>query len=971
MSKAGKPDKTELPQDLARLADARVSACFESAKARGLELPTARMWPGDARRVFACSDFVADCCQQSPAMLKSMLESGELACSHGGKDFDPVAHYRCLIERGLEDTDDQATLISALRRLRRQEWVRIAWRDIGGLADLDEAVGDASAFAEAAIQYALERVHQRLCEEIGTPENAKGEPQGLAVFALGKLGAGELNFSSDIDLIFAFPEAGETRGKRRTLSNDEYFQRLAKQLIKVLGERTAEGFVFRVDMRLRPFGASGPLVMSFNALEDYYQVHGRDWERYALIRARRVAGDSEAADGLLERLRPFVYRRYLDFGSLESMRDMKMMITKEVARRGLDGDLKLGPGGIREIEFTGQAFQMVRGGRIPELRDRRILQVLKILGKRGLLPTYSVDGLIEAYRFLRISEHRLQQIRDRQRHVLPLDHFERTVLATGMGYPDWPSYAAVLARHRSHVQAQFEQVLGPDHDGDESAEDREHLLALLGDRLDDESALEILHSAGLADAESAYESIKKFRTSYSVRMLDAPGRNRLRRLFPDLLRAVVGQSNPAEVLRRILEALEPVARRSAYLALLAERPLALSQLVRLCAASPRISRQLGRYPLLFDELLDARSLYAPLKREALESELAERLAAVPAEDTEQEMACLRQFRHANVLRVAAADIARVIPLMVVSDYLTEIAEITLRKALELARRDVVSRYGQPLATSDDPNSVVSFAVIAYGKLGGIELGYGSDLDLVFIHGEGGGRGHTDGKRAVDNSVFFGRLAQRTIHFLSALTADGKLYEIDSRLRPDGSKGILVNPIDALETYLKEKAWTWEHQALVRARAIAGDDSLCRAFTELRRRILLMERDPEKLKIEVQQMRERMRRELGSKASRKFDLKQDAGGIADIEFMVQYGALCWASKLGEHLDYTDNIRLLEGFGAAGLMPGDDVRLLMDAYRAFRGRVHETALQEQEGILDEDEFKDYREGVIRIWRTMMGE
>lgn len=971
MSQAETPGKIALPEELARVADARISACFESAKASGIKLPQARLWPGDAKRVFACSEFVSDSCEQTPAMLEALLDSGELSHAHAGGDFDAVAHFRRLIDRGLEDASDQAALMSGLRRLRRREWVRIAWRDISGLADLDETVADASAFAEAAIQCAVERLHRRLCAEIGTPESARGEPQSLAVFALGKLGAGELNFSSDIDLIFAFPETGETRGKRRALSNDEYFQRLAKQLIKVLGERSSDGFVFRVDMRLRPFGASGPLVMSFSALEDYYQVHGRDWERYALVRARRVAGDREAAEALLERLRPFIYRRYLDFGSLRSMRDMKAMITREVARKGLENDIKLGHGGIREIEFTGQAFQMVRGGRTPELRDRRILRVLEILGQRGLLPSYSVEGLIAAYRFLRTSEHRLQQIKDRQRHVLPKDDFERMTVAAGMGYSDWRSYARALARHRAHVEAQFEQVLGSEDDADEAGEDRAHLLSLLGDRLDDEAAAEVLRSTGFADAEAALECIKKFRNSYSVRMLDAPGRARLRRLFPDLLRAVAGQSNPVETLGRILEALEPVARRSAYLALLAERPLALSQLVRLCAASPRISRQLGRHPLLYDELLDPRTLYAPLKRDALESELAERLAYVTPGDTEQEMTCLRQFKHANVLRVAAADIADVIPLMVVSDYLTEIAEITVRKSLELARRDVAARYGEPLARAGDKDSVVPFAVIAYGKLGGLELGYGSDLDLVFIHGEGGGKGHTDGHRSVDNGVFFGRLAQRTIHFLSAMTADGTLYEIDSRLRPDGSKGILVNAIDALETYLREKAWTWEHQALVRARAIAGDASLCRAFTGLRRRILLLERDPDRLKSEVKEMRERMRRELGSKAPGRIDLKQGAGGIADIEFMVQYGALCWASKLGEHIDYTDNIRLLEGFAAAGLLPGDDVRLLMDAYRAFRGRVHETALQEQESVLDEDELEDYRQGVIRIWRKMMGD
>ncbi len=971
MSQAKTLDEVALPDALARLADARISACLESAKALGVDLPEPRLWPGDARRVFACSEFVADSCQQNPAMLKAQLDSGELANSFGDDDFDRVAHFRRIIDERLDQDDEMQSLGPGLRRLRREQWSRIAWRDIGGLSDLDEAVADASGFAEAAIQCALERLYRSQCDEIGVPESTSGEPQSMAVFALGKLGAGELNFSSDIDLFFAFPESGETRGKRRALSNDEFFQRLARQLIKVLGERTGDGFVFRVDMRLRPFGTSGPLVMSFNALEDYYQVHGRDWERYALIRARPVAGDSAAAQALVDQLRPFIYRRYLDFGSLESMREMKAMITREVARKGLEHNLKLGPGGIREIEFTGQAFQMVRGGRIPELRDRRILRVLKILGRRGLLPPHSVDGLIAAYRFLRTSEHRLQQMGDRQRHVLPKVEMERTILAAGMGYPDWASYFAALTRHRANVQAQFEQVLGSENEDSDQAEDHENLLLLLGDQLDDEAASTILRAAGFEDAETAADRIKKFRSSYSVRMLDSPGRARLRRLFPDLLRAVAGQGDPVQALGRILEVLEPVARRSAYLALLAERPLALSQLVRLCAASPRISRLLGRHPLLFDELLDARTLYAPLKRDALESELAERLSAVTPGDTEQEMACLRQFKHANTLRVAAADIAEVFPLMVVSDYLTEIAETTVRKSLELARRDVVSRYGKPIVKTADGEAAVPFAVIAYGKLGGIELGYGSDLDLVFIHGEGGGGGQTDGERCVDNSVFFGRLAQRTIHFLSAMTADGMLYEVDSRLRPDGSKGILVNALDALETYLREKAWTWEHQALVRARAIAGDDSLCDAFTELRRRILLLQRDPEKLKSEVKEMRERMRRELGSKSRHSFDLKQDPGGIADIEFMVQYGALCWASELGEHLDYTDNIRLLWGFAAAGLMPGDDVELLMDAYRAFRGRVHEMALQEQESVIEEDQLKEYREGVIRIWRKLMGD
>lgn len=956
-----------LPTELSRLAGARIRACVKSAAEQDLTLPDVDEWPGDVERVMACSEYVFTSCEQHPGMLADLLTSGDLAGARGEVEngVTPVGRFRDCIDSALEDAGAITDMMQVLRRLRRREWVRIAWRDIGGLASLEESVQDTSAFAEAAISSALSRLHGELCAELGTPQSPDGVDQLMSVFALGKLGAGELNFSSDIDLIFAYPTAGSTRGKRREQSNDEFFRRLAKRLIKVLGERTGDGFVFRVDMRLRPFGTVGPLVLSFSAIEDYYQLHGRDWERYALIRARAVAGDLAAANALLERLRPFIYRRYLDFGALESIREMKSMINKEVERKGLDDNLKLGPGGIREIEFTGQAFQMVRGGRVPELRDRHILKVLSILGKRDLLPTHSVRDLASAYQFLRTAEHRLQQMQDRQRHDLPDEEHERLILAAGMGYPDWASFAKALARHRETVNAQFTQVLGTSDDDDN--DDREPLVALLTSELNEESGEDLLTGIGFDDGRAARELIERFRNSHAIRLLDKPGTGRLLRLFPDLLRAVAAQPDPVVTLARVLELVEAVARRSAYLALLAERPLALSQLVKLCAASPWISRHLKRHPLLFDELLDARSLYAPLKREALVAELRERLGAIAAGDTEQEMAALRQFKQTNVLRVAAADVAEAIPLMVVSDHLTEIAESVVTEALRLADRDLSERYGKPVFEGRRPE-MLPFAVIAYGKLGGYELGYGSDLDLVFVHG-GEGQGETDGARSVDNSVFFGRLAQRTIHFLTAMTGDGTLYEVDSRLRPDGSKGILVNRIDALETYLRETAWTWEHQALVRARAIAGDPELGRAFARMRRNILLLERDPGKLRQEVKDMRERMRRELGSKNTDTFDIKQDAGGIADIEFMVQYGALCWAARLGDYLDYTDNIRLLEGFAAAGLMRDDDIQVLKDAYRAYRGQVHRLALQEQSGVISTSDFRHHREGVTVIWNRLM--
>jgi len=947
-----------LPAELNRVAGARYAALRESL---GDALPALAALPGDAARVLACSGYVAHSCARHPDMLRGLLESGDLQRAYGGD-----ASYPRRTAAAIEATTDDAGLMLALRTLKRREMVRIAWRDIGSLADFEETLGETSAFADAVLQASVARLHHWLSSDTGEPRAGDDSPQHLVVLALGKLGAGELNFSSDIDLIFCFPEAGSTVGGRKVLSNDEYFRRLGQRLIKVLSERTDAGFVFRVDMRLRPFGTSGPMALNFDAFEDYYQSHGRDWERYALIRARAVTGEKGSGEAILERLRPFVYRRYLDFGVLESIRDMKALITDEVERKGLHDNIKLGPGGIREIEFTGQAFQMVRGGRQPELRDRRILKVLAILGERGHLPEYAVTDLSNAYRFLRTTEHRLQQVADRQEHTLPGEASARTSLAAGMGFADWDSFIPVLAQHRQRVSAQFSQIFGGQA---ETSDSDEALKSLWSGNLEADDAIAILQAEGYADAEEAWKHMERVRESYALKLMDERGRGRLARLIPDLLRAIASQPKPLATLPRVFHIVEAVARRSAYLALLAERPLALSQLVRLCAASPWIARELGRHPVLLDELLDPRSLYAPLELAALEADVDQRLSVTGSGDLEQEMEVLRQFKHANVLHVAAADVSRIMPLMLVSDHLTAIAETSLRTVLALAWRDMSARYGEPCMGDDGDRRPAPFAIAAYGKLGGLELGYGSDLDIVFLHGSCGARQQTDGAKCVDNAVFFARLGQRIIHYLTTATAEGTLYELDFRLRPAGAKGLLVNGVEALRDYLFNEAWTWEHQALVRARVVAGSPTLEARFAEIRREVLLMPRDPETLKREVREMRERMRAELGSGAGGEFDLKQDAGGIADIEFMVQYAALRWASRLESYLDFTDNIRLLEGISDASLMQVEDVELLTDAYRAYRARVHALALQEETTVKGDGDFDHYRKDVVAIWQALM--
>ena len=952
-----------LPSPLATTGRERIAALASSA-----ETPDPDALPGDAVRVLACSDFVFSGCERYPSMLSDLVSSGDLEAPYpasvAGARGRPSMRERS--ERVAAAAGSIDGLMADLRRLRRREMVRIAWRDIGGLADFEETVRDTSDLADAIIAASVDRLHEWQCADLGTPIGHGGEPQQLVVLALGKLGANELNFSSDIDLIFTFPENGQTEGGRRSVDNDRFFLQLGRKLVKVLGEPTADGFVYRVDMRLRPFGTQGPLVLSFDAFEEYYQTHGRDWERYALIRARAVSGDMVLAAELLERLRPFIYRRYIDFGTLQSLRSLKVVMEQEVARKGMEHSVKHGPGGIREIEFTAQAFQMVRGGRTPALRYRRLLTVLARLGELDLLPAHAVESLGAAYRFLRTAEHRLQQADDRQEHMLPLDEAARTRIAAGMGHASWEAFSERLDHHRRNVDEQFAQVFGEERETDAGA-GGDPLDVLLVASTDEATGVATLEDAGFAAAREAWSIVARYRDTIALKTPDALGHERLARLMPDLLRAVAVQGNATQTLERVMAVVETVAKRSAYLALLAERPVALSQFVQLCAASPWIARLLGRHPVLFDELLDPRTLYEPLGPDELDRDVAERLTAIDDPDREFEMDCLRQSKQANVLRVAAADVSRRIPLMVVSDHLTEIAEAVLRAALAIAWRDITTRHGRPASMPRDA-AFPPYAIIAYGKLGGIELGYGSDLDLVFVHDDDTSAA-TTGPKPIDLATFYARLTQRLIHVLTAMTPQGALYEVDPRLRPDGSKGVLVNTLDGLGGYLRDKAWTWEQQALVRARAVAGDPALGQRFARLRRDVLLRERDGDALRDDVRTMRERMRTELGSRHSDRFDLKQDPGGVADIEFMVQYGTLRWASRLGADLDFTDNIRLLDGFGRAGLMPEEDVTLLADAYRACRGRIHELALQESGAVVDAGEFAEYREAVIAIWNRLM--
>jgi len=923
-------------------------------------------WPDTRRmalrRVCALSDFAFEQVQRDPERLLQLAESGELERPRR------VGELHALLARQLEGCTDEQQLARQLRRFRNREQLRIIWREVNRLADLGETCRDVSCLADACIRLAADFLYQQQVAQFGTPMGKQsGKAQQLLVLGMGKLGAEELNLSSDIDLIFAYPQSGETAGGKRSIDNQEFFTKLGQRLIKALDTITLDGFVFRVDMRLRPYGSSGALVYSFNALEQYYQTQGRDWERYALIKARVVAGNSSAGRRLFQLLRPFVFRRYLDYSAIEALRDMKRLIEQEVRRRELQDNIKLGAGGIREVEFIAQAFQLIHGGRNLALQQRALLDVLDVLKKQGYLPPEAVRELKDGYRFLRYVEHGLQAISDQQTHALPDDDTNRARLACLMGFAGWTGFMQQLGQWRMRIDKHFRALIASPDDESGSVDESGQWLPLWLGSLPADSALAQLGEAGFVAAGNALQQLAALRESSQVRAMQRQGRQRLDALMPRLLAQIARQENPDELLVRVLPLIAAIARRSVYLLLLCERADALGQLLQLCGKSPWIAAQITRYPILLDELLHGDKLYQVPRAPQLAAELRERLLRIAADDLEQQMETLRHFKLAHNLRVVTAELGGRLPLMKVSDYLTWLAEAILEQVLTLAWQQCVARHGRPKRL-DGSRSELDFVIIGYGKLGGLELGHSSDLDLVFLH-DGDPNASTDGDKPVDGAQFFMRLGQRILHLLTTNTASGALYEVDMRLRPSGASGLLVSSLTAFERYQSESAWTWEHQALLRARVLAGSERLGTAFEQVRQRVLGRPRDKSRLAAEVSDMRRKMRENLGSRSENLgFDLKQDAGGIVDIEFIVQYAALAFAYQHPELLRWTDCMRLLDELGASGLFALEDSQLLQSIYQSYRRKAHRLALQQQPLRLAADEFASERREVIRLWKKV---
>jgi len=950
-----------LKEDTARKYEAFLAA----AKNAAVSLPDDSEFINALKRVFTFSDFVFKNCTRDPEFFKDLHESGDLQRTFGTGEFhEKLISY-------LIDVKDDVQLSRQLRRFRRHHMVRIAWRDLAGWANLSETMDDLSALADTCIDQAVFFLYQWQCLKYGIPTANDGSHQRLVVFGMGKLGGQELNFSSDVDLIFAYPETGITQGGLESINNEEFFVRLCRQLIKIIGATIPDGVVFRVDMDLRPYGESGPVVMSFDAIEEYYQKQGREWERYAWIKARVVAGDKDTGETLLKSLKPFVFRRYLDFGVFESLRKMKQKISLEVKRKGLANNIKLGPGGIREVEFFGQIFQLIRGGVTPSLQERPIQKTLKVLTSENYISQKVCDELTVAYVFLRNTEHRLQEFSDQQTHVIPSDSVAKMRLAASMGFDTLEAFDLQMEKHRKIVHSHFEKLLeAKDSEpvDDRTKEIQTGLEAIWENFLEDKNRQKILLAAGYENFDEVERLLDHLRNHPATRSLSSDGRQRLDRLMPLMLKEIGRSEHPIVVLNRIVDLIKTIEQRTNYLALLLENPTAIVHMVNLVSASPWIVSFLSRHPVLLDEFLDPRTLYRPPDKPELQKEIRKRLDLLSNQDFEHQIQELCIFKQVNTLRVAAADVTGALTLMRTSDHLTEIAETVLNEVVELSWKHLVEKHGAPICQMDGLEIGRGFSVIAYGKLGGIELGYVSDLDMVFLHAGTGGV-TLGGEHPIDNQQFFARLGQRVIHILTTHTAVGKLYEPDMRLRPSGSSGILVSHIDGFKDYQTNKAWTWEHQALIKARPISGDINMAKRFEQIRNDVLARPRIETQLKKEVIDMRERLRKELSSSDPGLFDLKQDTGGIVDIEFLVQYLVLLRSGEYKELLKWTDIVRLLETLKETGIINDQTAHILKVAYLTYRSAVHQFSLQEKPAIVPENKFFGMRENVRQIWKDIM--
>ncbi|MGN2242986.1 bifunctional [glutamate--ammonia ligase]-adenylyl-L-tyrosine phosphorylase/[glutamate--ammonia-ligase] adenylyltransferase [Frateuria sp. GZRR33] len=900
---------------LRALIDDRYAELAARCRAAGVALHDDAGVAERIRRTLAASDFAFEVWRRQPQLLAPAGLDRLRAAGDAGTRIGALAL-----------PEDEIATLAALRRFRHAEALRLVFRDVNGLDDLAETLSATSVLYEALLGAALGWSERALAARYGHARSDDGALQRLVVIGFGKLGGAELNFSSDIDLVLAYPQGGQSDGTR-SLDNSEYFVRLGRHLVRLLNEPTDDGICARVDLRLRPFGNAGRLALSFAAMEQYYQSEGRDWERYAWIKARPVAGDRAAGKQLQDLLRPFVYRRYLDYTAFAGLREMKALIDAEVARKDLADNLKLGPGGIREIEFIVQLEQLIRGGREPSLRVRGLLPALAACEARGHIGAARAKALREAYRCLRRVENRVQMLRDAQTHDLPEDALSRERLARGLGHDEWASLEAELAHHRGVVSEDFASVLMPA--GGRAARVAVADATLWQQACHGTPEPGTLEAAGFVPGIEAAEALAKLPQAASVRAMSPRSRERLDHLMPHLIGAARASTAPLPCLLRLCRLVQAVARRSAYLALLEEQPAARGRLARLFADSAFLAERVIAQPLLLDDVLDPRIDQLPLKRADISAEISRVLGTLDEREAEAELERINEFKASIAFRLGLAFNDGRADAVATSRRLAALAASVVEAVTALAERELAAQHGRL------PGEGSGFAVLGYGSLGGEELGFASDLDLVFVFDGARAQLTSDGARPIDGARWYQRLAQRVMNWLSLLTRAGRLYEVDTRLRPDGSKGLLVSSLEAFDAYQRSRAWTWEHQALLRARAVAGDAGLGQALGEVRREVLAAPRERGAVLAEVSQMRQRWRAERDRSDEARLDLKQGRGALLDIEFALQGLVLAHAAAHPQLLGHTANASLIDACRRVGLLDEGQAEVL--------ARVHADLLQ----------------------------
>ena len=882
------------------------------------------------KTAFALSDFIFEQCLKDPSLLVELLVEQML--------FTEQVDHQDKLSQLLAKVDSEAVLQQQLRQFRNFYMLRIAWRDLLNMQSIENSLAQVSELARQLITQTNNWLYQFLQPQFGLPEGEFG-PQPMLILGMGKLGGGELNFSSDIDLIFTYPAQGVTSGGRKSVEHQQFFTKLAQKLITALDQMTADGQVYRVDMRLRPFGDSGPLVMHFDAMEDYYQEQGRDWERYAMLKASILNSPCPYTRQLSDILQPFIYRRYLDFSAIESLRSMKSMIEQEVRRRGLTNNIKLGKGGIREAEFVVQSLQLINGGREPSLKVQSLQLALSELVNLQILPAKSAKDLQQSYFWLRKIEHCLQQFADKQTQVLPNNSLDQKRLLIVLGINNYEDFMQQLAQYCDTVHQQFSLLVKEDGSlqddvADEQQQGAKDLWQLQLDVAETQSILNHWHLAdevstatGIPIGEDVYQQVSTFKQDLTTQRIGQRGLTTLNNLMPVIIHNILSSCAPnhGELFRRVLSVLHAILGRTAYLQLLFENQAALFHLVKLCAASPWVTEQIARFPLLLDELLNPITLYQPVAFNQYADELRQTLLRVEPEDLELQIETLRQFN-----------------------------------GKYLSGKDKVPKNVQNKG----------FAVLGFGKLGGWELGYGSDLDLVFLH-NCDGQQFTNGKKPIGTSGFYIKLAQRILHIFTIKTGLGLLYDVDMRLRPSGNAGLLVCHVNGFATYETENAWTWEHQALGRARFITGCSELQQRFSAVRLEVLSKPRGLSELAAEVVSMREKMRIHLAKGDANNIDLKQDAGGIVDIEFIVQFMLLAHTCSFPALAKWSDNVRILADLEKLSLITKTEADTLRQAYLEYRNYAHRLALQNRPLAAINPSLVDLQTKVKAIWHKYLVE